>query len=200
MVDRWEACCCSRLYCDLNFQIRLICWKWDWPVAFSWGRLRSRSHVRFHVILEPLASEGYRLRSSQCRQLSGIWATCHPVRTHRHTPTPHLHKSKTHECRRIWYTYEHPCHLQLYFIEAFRRYSSPYRPPSQSFHNTCIPLFNRGENSSIVEQGFGMAQLCCWICFHFNHSKEPGRTAYRFRLDLQSSQGKRKDSFMCYCN
>lgn len=44
--------------------------------------------------------------------------------------------------------------------------------PLQTFHNTCAPLCNRGESGSIVEQGFGMAQLCCWICCHFNHSKK----------------------------
>lgn len=30
--------------------------------------------------------------------------------------------------------------------------------------------------------------------------QEPASAAYRFRLDLQSSGGERKDSFMCYCN
>lgn len=57
-------CCCLRLQGDLNFQIRLICWKWDWPLAFPLqvGRqagVRSVhfSHVPFHVMLEPVASE-----------------------------------------------------------------------------------------------------------------------------------------------
>lgn len=31
-------CCCLRLQGELNFQIRLICWKWDWPAAFPRGR------------------------------------------------------------------------------------------------------------------------------------------------------------------
>lgn len=38
------------------------------------------------------------------------------------------------------------CPLKL---QAFRRCS----PPPQSFHNTCVLLFNRGESGSIVEQG-----------------------------------------------
>lgn len=52
------------------------------------------SHVLFHVILEPVASESYRWRSSQCRQLGGIWATCHPIRTHTytHVTPPNLQK------------------------------------------------------------------------------------------------------------
>lgn len=52
------------------------------------------------------------------------------------------------------------------------------------------------------QQGFGMVQLC-WIFLPFQiqwKKKTPARTAYRFRLDLLSSQGKRKDSFMCFCN
>lgn len=52
------------------------------------------------------------------------------------------------------------------------------------------------------QQGFGMVQLC-WIFFAISNTvkkKTPARTAYRFRLDLLSSQGKRKDSFMCFCH
>lgn len=57
------CCCCLRLQGELNFQIRLICWKWDWPVAILWqvgkhaGHFSTKSHVLFHVILEPMASE-----------------------------------------------------------------------------------------------------------------------------------------------
>lgn len=60
------CCCCLRLQGELNFQIRLICWKWDWPMAFPLagrqagrqaGQLSTKSHVPFHVIPEPTASE-----------------------------------------------------------------------------------------------------------------------------------------------
>lgn len=52
------CCCCLGLQGELNFQIRLICWKWDWPTAFPLagrqaGQLSTKRHVPFHVILEP---------------------------------------------------------------------------------------------------------------------------------------------------
>lgn len=171
VVDWWEAgCCCrSRLWCDLNFQIRLICWKWDWPVAFSSGRLRTMSHVLFHVIPEPVASESYRLRSLQCRQLRGIWATCHPVGTHTFT------------------------HVLPPILQKSNRACACMDDPSSPFTTPVFPFSTGIWNGWVLLLGLLSFQMR-------QRKKKAARTSFWFGLNLQSSQKKRKGSFMSYCN
>lgn len=86
----------------------------------------------------------------------------------------------------------------LKFMQAFRRCGCP--PPSP--FTTPVFLFSAEVKAApLWNRGFwhGPVLLLDLLPFQ-SEQKNPARTAYRFRLDLQSSQGKRKASFMCYCN
>lgn len=87
----------------------------------------------------------------------------------------------------------------LRFMQAFRRCSCP---PPGPFTTPAAPFSTEVKAAPLWNRGFwhGPILLLDLLPFQSEQKKNPARTAYRFRLDLQSSQGKRKASFMCYCN
>lgn len=85
------CCCCLRLQCELNFQIRLILWKWDWPVALLWkvGRqdpsvAGSMCHSMWFLSQQHANMHSW-LRSLQRRWLFKVWANCHQACSHART-------------------------------------------------------------------------------------------------------------------
>lgn len=86
----------------------------------------------------------------------------------------------------------------LTFMQAFRRSS---RPPPSPFTTPVFPFSTEVKAAPLWNRGFWHGPILLLDLLPFqSEQKNPARTAYRFRLDLQSSQGKRKASFMCYCN
>lgn len=104
------------------------------------------------------------------RDLSHL-SPCTYTHTCTHVMPPRLQESNTHQ-RTCTYAWLH-----------------------QTLHNTCFLLFNRDWAWPSCVGFVAISNTA-----KKTKKKKTARTAYRFRLDLQSSQGKRKDSFMCFCN
>ncbi len=119
------------------------------------------------------------LRSSQCRQLCRVQANCHHVCTHAYTHAvqplqAHPYTGQTHFCvcahkRNSSYSTHKIYSTLASFQSGISRQWGDIAPYHSSLANplvvsqTCVLCFNRGENRHIVEQGFGTAQVCCWI-------------------------------------
>lgn len=105
------CCCCLRLRGDLNFEIRLICWKWDWPTAFPQvGRQAGRSAQYQEPCGIPCDTwaNGIRICCAgwghhNAVSSAGVQTNCHHVCTHVYThavQSAHTYTGQTRFC--LW--------------------------------------------------------------------------------------------------
>ncbi len=145
-------------------------------------------------------------RSSQCRQLCRVRANCHRVCTHAYTHAVQplrvkTHTGQTHFCvcahkhnKSVYSTYKYYGILAC-FHSCISRHWGDIAPYQSSLTNpsvvsqNCVLCFSRGENKHTVEQGFGTAQVCCWI---WGHSITAWTSQHRLGLGCNHREGKEK--------
>lgn len=97
---------------------------------------------------------------------------CSEASTHFYRPnslfcaSAHKHNILYYACI---YTHTHHYSIFVFFQSGIFGHWADIAPYHSLLTNplvvsqTCVLCFNRGENKHIVEQGFGTAQVCCWI-------------------------------------
>lgn len=152
-----------------------------------------------HVILEPMASECAVLAEvitmpSALRGSSQL-PPCMCTRIHpcgAAIVSTHLHRPNSLLCVCILCNTNiiacSPPSTQVYpGMGGYSYHSSLTNPLVVS--QTCVLCFNRGENKHIVEQGFGTAQVCCWI---WGHSITARTSQRRLGLGCNHREGKER--------
>lgn len=155
-----SCCCCLRLQGDLNFQIRLICWEWDWPVALLWqaGHLSSKLHVLLHVILQ------HRYRRVQVLlEVTTALSARYPCSKHA------VKYTTSNTLRGQWLTLYSwiqmiPALHPLRLFSQHRGHMAPFTTTGTNplvASQTCILCFSSRKDKHIVVQGFGKAHQSC---------------------------------------